>query len=69
MSPVTAFFSLGFSENCFEYKRYCSLNSFIFSRSEDLTPRQRSEFLKMMTTVVKEKNELGRARFSMRDAG
>jgi DNA-binding MarR family transcriptional regulator len=36
---------------------------------EDLTPRQRSDFLKMMTTVVKEKNELGRARFSMRDAG
>jgi MarR family transcriptional regulator, lower aerobic nicotinate degradation pathway regulator len=36
---------------------------------EDLPPDERAHFLKMMKTVVERKNELGRARFSMRDAG
>jgi MarR family transcriptional regulator, lower aerobic nicotinate degradation pathway regulator len=36
---------------------------------EDLPPGERTHFLKMMKTVVERKNELGRARFSMRDAG
>jgi DNA-binding MarR family transcriptional regulator len=36
---------------------------------EDLSPTERDEFLRMMTNVVEKKNELGRARFSMRDAG
>jgi hypothetical protein len=36
---------------------------------EDLPARERADFLKMMKRVVEKKNELGRARFSMRDAG
>jgi MarR family transcriptional regulator, lower aerobic nicotinate degradation pathway regulator len=36
---------------------------------EDLPPGERAHFVKMMKTVVERKNELGRARFSMRDAG
>jgi len=36
---------------------------------EDLPARERADFLRMMKRVVEKKNELGRARFSMRDAG
>ena len=36
---------------------------------EDLPASERDQFLRMMTDVVGKKNELGRARFSMRDAG
>jgi DNA-binding MarR family transcriptional regulator len=36
---------------------------------EDLTASERTHFIRMMKTVVEKKNELGRARFSMRDAG
>lgn len=36
---------------------------------EDLSAGERDEFRRMMTVVVDKKNELGRARFSMRDAG
>ncbi len=36
---------------------------------EDLPAGDRARFLKMMKAVVEKKNELGRARFSMRDAG
>jgi MarR family transcriptional regulator, lower aerobic nicotinate degradation pathway regulator len=36
---------------------------------EDLPAGERADFLRMMKRVVEKKNELGRARFSMRDAG
>ena len=36
---------------------------------EDLPAGQRADFLRMIKMVVERKNELGRARFSMRDAG
>jgi DNA-binding MarR family transcriptional regulator len=36
---------------------------------EDLPASERADFLRMMKKVVEKKNELGRARFSMRDAG
>ncbi len=36
---------------------------------EDLPAGERARFLKMMKAVVEKKNDLGRARFSMRDAG
>ena len=36
---------------------------------EDLPAGKQAEFVRMMKTVVEKKNELGRARFSMRDAG
>ena len=36
---------------------------------EDLPAGERADFLRMMKKVVEKKNELGRARFSMRDAG
>jgi MarR family transcriptional regulator, lower aerobic nicotinate degradation pathway regulator len=36
---------------------------------EDLPASERADFLRMMKRVVEKKNELGRARFSMRDAG
>jgi DNA-binding MarR family transcriptional regulator len=36
---------------------------------EDLPARERADFLRMMKRVVEKKNDLGRARFSMGDAG
>jgi hypothetical protein len=36
---------------------------------EDLPAGERADFLRMIKMVVERKNELGRARFSMRDAG
>ena len=36
---------------------------------EDLPAGERADFLRMMKKVVEKKNEFGRARFSMRDAG
>jgi len=36
---------------------------------EDLSSSERAQFVKMMKKVVGGKNELGRTRFSMHDAG